>query len=115
MNLTHALPIAALLAAPLAHAQQGGMQGMDMHKGQETMSQQKEHPATGTVKSVDAAKATVTIDHQAINSINWPAMTMTFKAGNKAMLQGLRPGDKVDFSLVRSGSDYTVMRIKPRK
>jgi Cu(I)/Ag(I) efflux system periplasmic protein CusF len=112
-----ALVALSLGAAAPAAAQSSGMQGMDMktdkdHKG---MAAQKSHHGTGTVKSLDATKGTVTIDHEAINSINWPAMTMTFKAKNKAMLQDVRPGEKVDFSLVQSGNDYTVTQIKPRK
>jgi Cu(I)/Ag(I) efflux system periplasmic protein CusF len=112
-----ALIALSLGAAAPAAAQSSGMQGMDMktdkdHKG---MAEHKSHKAAGTVKSVDTAKGTVTIDHEAINSINWPAMTMTFKAKNEAMLQAVRPGEKVDFSLVQSGSDYTVTQIKARK
>ena len=97
MKAIHVLSI-ALLAAPLVvHAQS------------------KEHRATGTVKAVDAVKGTVTIDHEAINSINWPAMTMAFKAADKTMLKDLRPGAKVDFILVQSGKDYTLTQIRPRK
>lgn len=108
-----ALMILALgLAAPAA-AQSSGMQGMDMKSDRQ--EKQKAHQGTGTVKSVDAAKGTITIDHQAINSINWPAMLMTFKASNKAMLKDVQPGEKIDFTLVQSGKDYTVTQIKPRK
>ena len=97
--------VLALAAGAPAAAQSGGTRAMD----------QKAHRGTGTVKSVDAAKGTVTIDHEAINSINWPAMTMSFKARDKAMLNAVRPGEKVEFSLVASGKDYVVTQIKPRK
>lgn len=111
MKLTHALPIAALLAAPLVHARSAGMQGMDMHEGHETMAQQKEHRAAGAVKSVDAAKGTVTIDHEAIASINWPAMTMNFKVRDATRLAHLKPGAKVRFAFVQQGSAAVNTRI----
>ena len=113
MKVMRVLPIFALIVAPLLHAQPGGMSGVDT-KGA-GKSQAKSHHATGVVKSVDAAKGIVTIDHEAINSMNWPAMTMTFKARNKAVLHKIKPGEKVDFTLVQSGEEYTVTRIKPRK
>lgn len=108
-----ALSLVAL--APVA-AQSAGMEGMDMKMDEKQTSKQQTHRATGTVKSVDAAKGTVTIDHEAINSINWPAMTMTFKAKSRAILKNVRPDEKVDFGLVQSGKDeYTVTQIEPRK
>lgn len=107
--------VLALSLSPLAPAA-AQSSGMDMKTGKKQAAPEKQHTATGTVESVDAAKGTVTIDHEAINSIDWPAMTMTFKTRSKAMLKNVRPGEKVDFSLVRSGKDeYTVTQIKPRK
>jgi Cu/Ag efflux protein CusF len=44
--------------------------------------------------------------------MKWPAMTMTFKAKDKAMLDKVKQGDKVEFSFVQSGKDYIVTEIK---
>ncbi|KAK0348055.1 hypothetical protein LTR94_038732, partial [Friedmanniomyces endolithicus] len=52
--------------------------------------------ATGKVTAVDAGS--VTIAHEAIPAIKWPAMTMTFKADPK-LLSGIAAGDKVAFDL----------------
>ena len=47
------------------------------------------HPATGVVKSVDRAKSTVTLAHDPVKSLNWPAMTMPFTVTDKALLEKL--------------------------
>src|SRR5205823_4865511 len=73
----------SLVLAAAAHAQSGGMQGMDMKDAKKT--QTKSHHAVGVVKSVDAAKGTLTLEHEPVASMKWPAMTMTFKAKDKKM------------------------------
>lgn len=44
--------------------------------------------------------------------MNWPAMTMTFKAKDKTILKKVKPGAKVDFSFEQSGKDYLITDIK---
>ena len=115
------LMVAAMsVLAPAALAQSGGMKGMDM-KGMEMkdmpmkMGESKAgetHKGKGTVKSVNAKKGTVSLAHDPIQSMNWPAMTMTFKAKDKAMLEKVKPGAKVEFRFVQSGKDYVVTDIK---
>lgn len=68
--------------------------------------------ATGTVRAVDLAQGTVRLSHDPIKSLNWPAMTMTFKAKDKAMLEKLKAGAKVEFSFEQSGKDYVITDIK---
>ena len=74
---------------------------------------QSPHPATGVVKKIDAAKGTVTLAHDPIKSLNWPAMTMDFRVRDKASLATLKPGQKIEFELVeeKKGS-YVINRIK---
>src|SRR6266508_3970936 len=88
----------SLALAGTVQAQTGGMQGLDIKadKGAQK-SQAKSHHAIGVVKSVDADKGTVSIDHEAVGSMNWPAMTMRFKAKDKKMLQSVKSGAKVEF------------------
>ena len=109
----------AFATAPAVWAQQGGMemkdhQGMDMSKpgkSSDEKAQAKSHRASGTVTKVDAAAGKVTIAHGPVQSIGWPAMSMTFKA-NKKMLAKLAPEKKVDFQFVQQGSDYVITRIE---
>jgi len=78
-----------------------------------TVAAQSAHPATGVVKKVDAAKGTVTLAHDPVKSLNWPAMTMDFQVRDKASLAKLKPGQKIEFELVeeKKGS-YVISRIK---
>lgn len=58
------------------------------------------HQGRGTVDAIDAAAGTVSLNHGAIASLKWPAMTMEFKVANASLLQGLKPGAPVAFEFV---------------
>ena len=67
--------------------------------------------STGVVKAVDTAAGTVTLDHQEIPGVGWPAMTMTFKATSPSLLTGITAGDKVRFSVRIEGDNNQVTAI----
>ena len=72
------------------------------------------HQASGTVDSVDLKDGSVSMSHGPIASLQWPAMTMEFKAANPALLQALKPGAKVDFEFVeRAPGEWVITSIKP--
>ena len=88
------------------------MKSMDkMDKGKNKTSEAP-HSGTGVVKSVDTATGSITLAHEPIKSLNWPAMTMAFKVKDKGLLDKTKPGDKVQFTVVQSGKDYVVTSIK---
>jgi Cu(I)/Ag(I) efflux system periplasmic protein CusF len=105
--------LSTVLAASIgiAHAQSDGMKGMDMKKDKKAAAGTV-HKASGKVTRVDPASGSVTIAHGPVASMNWPSMTMSFKAKDKAMLQKVKPGDQVQFSFVQSGKDHTITEIK---
>lgn len=55
--------------------------------------------------------AGVTLSHQPVPAIRWPAMTMTFKMATPALAQGLKVGDQVAFSFEQAPAGPTVRRI----
>jgi len=63
---------------------------------------------------VAMSDATVTIEHQPVPALGWPAMTMLFKAPDSAMTSGLQTGAAVEFSFRQEGSDNVLTEIKPR-
>lgn len=65
----------------------------------------------GVVESVDPAARTVTIAHEPVPALQWPAMTMNFKAPD-ADLSALKPGDRVSFEFTSSGMDGTITMIE---
>ena len=110
------LMVAAMsVLVPSALAQSSGMKGMEMKDMPMKMEDGKAgetHKGNGIVKSVDTSKGTVSVSHGPIPSMKWSAMTMTFKAKDKAMLEKVKPGAKVEFSFEQSGKDYVVTDIK---
>lgn len=66
---------------------------------------------TGIVKTVDLKGGSVTIAHDAIKSLKWPAMTMPFKVTHPALLEQLPAGSRVQFTLV-SSKDPRISALK---
>lgn len=67
---------------------------------------------TGIVQSVDAKAASVTLKHDPIPSLQWPAMTMPFTLAKSELAKGLVPGQKVKFVLENSNNGYRITSIK---
>lgn len=110
--------LALALAAGTAFAQQKmeDMKGMDMGKhklgGKGMPGAQAGHRAIGVVKQIDAQAGTVTFAHEPVQSLGWPAMSMGFAVRDKALLDKLAVGKKVEFEFVKEGSGYTVTGVK---
>lgn len=68
--------------------------------------------STGTVTAVDAAAGTISLQHEPIAAINWPAMTMQFRAENPAILQGIAVGDRVAFELKSASEPQVVTMVQ---
>ena len=83
------------------------MKDMDM-KGMQGQS----HKGTAVVKKVDPAGSRVTLAHDPIRSMDWPAMTMTFMVKDKALLDKLAVNKKIEFEFVQQGSDYVITAVK---
>lgn len=67
--------------------------------------------STGTVTAIDPASGKITLEHDAIPAVEWPAMTMGFSA-KPELLKGIAVGDKIDFDLTVSGNAAEVTSIK---
>ena len=70
------------------------------------------HSTKGTVKSVDARAGTVVLDHEPVKSMKWPAMTMSFKVQDKALMDKLGQGKKVEVEFEQRGKDYVITSAK---
>lgn len=67
----------------------------------------------GVVTAVDVAAGAITISHEAIPAVGWPAMTMGFKA-SPAVVQQAAVRDRVEFDLTVQGKAAEVTAIRPR-
>jgi len=71
-------------------------------------------PATdGEVRKVDKEQGKVTLKHGPIANLDMPGMTMVFKVADPKMLEILKEGDKVKFSVERVNGAMTVTAIQP--
>jgi Cu/Ag efflux protein CusF len=66
----------------------------------------------GEVRKVDKAAGTVTIKHGAMPKFDMPPMTMAYRVKDKAMLDQLKPGDKIKFDADGVGGEFTVLRLE---
>ncbi|MCM7770574.1 cation efflux system protein CusF [Enterobacter asburiae] len=68
---------------------------------------------TGIVKDIDFTNKKVTIAHEAIPAIGWPAMTMRFTfIQDDESINALKVGSHVDFSFVQQGNISLLKSIK---
>jgi Cu(I)/Ag(I) efflux system protein CusF len=119
-SLTHSLSAILVLSATAAMAQQNTMEGMkgmpmdtmrNMPMGKPTAGQTI-HMGKGKVTNVDAAAGVVTLAHEPIKSLNWPAMTMGFQLKDRMMLNGLTVGKTVDFEFTQAEKSYVITKVK---
>lgn len=85
----------------------------NMHdKSNKGASATQTHHATGVVKAINTGTNEVTLSHGPVKSLHWPAMTMTFKVKDKALLDKLSVDQRVQADIVKQGADYVVTSIK---
>jgi Cu(I)/Ag(I) efflux system periplasmic protein CusF len=63
------------------------------------------------VRKVDADNGKITLKHGFIKSLDMPGMTMVFTVKDKAMLDGLAVGDKVQFAVEMVGGKFMLNTI----
>lgn len=103
--------VAALSASAFAQDKMDSMKGMNM-PAMPASGAQATHSATGVVKKIDAKTGAVTFAHEAVPSMNWKPMTMTFQVKDKMLLDKLAVGKKVDFDFVQATNGYLVTAVK---
>ena len=87
----------------------------DKHRA-EAASPESIAPLTpGEVKKVDMDAGKVTIKHGRLENLGMPAMTMVFRVKDPAMLDQLKPGDKINFLADKWNGAITVMRFEAAK
>ncbi|MDP2760555.1 MAG: efflux RND transporter periplasmic adaptor subunit [Sideroxyarcus sp.] len=73
------------------------------------------HQAQGTLDSINA-DGTVSITHDAIKSLGWPAMTMDFALANSALAEAIQPGSKITFELVeRKPDEWVITKLQAQQ
>lgn len=68
----------------------------------------------GKVVSVDPAKKTVELDHEAIPELNMKAMKMEYPVADPKLLEGLKAGDSVRGKVKAESGKYTITSLEKR-
>ena len=74
------------------------------------------HRGRGKVTQIDAKAGRVELDHAPMPTIQWPAMKMGFMVKDRKLLEGLKPGDAVEFEMrgePDKDGNYVIQAIKP--
>ena len=69
----------------------------------------------GVIKAIDRRHGTITLDHQPIKALDWPAMVMDFKVADARLLAGRSPGEKVAFELKGGALAPVVTALQPSR
>ena len=67
------------------------------------------HTGSGDVTDIDGSR--ITISHGPVETLDWPAMTMTFVAQSSDMIDEFSVGDSVNFEFGQSGETYVITGI----
>ena len=76
-------------------------------------AQAKAVKSSGTVTAIDKAAGRITLDHQPIPEVRWPAMTMAFTA-TPEVIGTVAVGDKVAFAATTTGNAGQVTAVTVR-
>jgi len=68
--------------------------------------------AEGEVKKVDKDAGKITLRHGPLLNLDMPAMTMVFRVKDAAMLDQVKPGDKVKFIAEKSNGALTLTTLQ---
>ncbi|MGZ8287900.1 MAG: copper-binding protein [Telluria sp.] len=69
----------------------------------------------GEVKKVDKETGKLTVKHAPLVNLDMPAMTMVFRVKEAAMLDQVKPGDKISFTAERANGMVTIIRLEAAK
>lgn len=69
----------------------------------------------GEIRKVDKDAQKITIKHGPLTNLDMPPMTMVFRVKDAAMLDAVKPGDKVKFNAESLDGAITVTKIEKAK
>jgi len=89
----------------------GGMSGNKAEKV-ESKVRTVGHQVQGTLDEI-YEDGSVSISHQPIKALGWPAMTMDFEVANSSLTGGIKPGSRIDFEIVeREPGEWVITSMK---
>jgi len=71
--------------------------------------------AEGEVRKIDKAVGEITLKHGPIKDMGMSGMTMAFPVADPALLDKVKVGDKVSFTVAMKNSQMVVQSVEPKK
>ena len=68
--------------------------------------------AFGVLKRIDERGGTVTVAHEAVQELKWPAMTMVFRVSDRAILRNLVIDRRYELTIVQDGNQYLITGLR---
>ncbi|WP_382160746.1 copper-binding protein [Hydrogenophaga sp. ANAO-22] len=118
---TYTQNVAQLLAAAALSLSLPSMAQMTMDHSKMGMDQARTGTAAtpsltdGEVRKIDKENGKITIKHGEIKHMDMPPMTMVFNAKDKAMLDKIQVGQKIQFIVIQDAGKMVVTDIQPGK
>lgn len=120
-----ALFCAATFAAQAEDAMSKDMDMSNMSHSTDTMNNNqmthdqiavKTYPLHGKIEQIDTNNLTITLAHDAVAELEWPAMTMTFPIAKVQLLNDLSVGQTIDARITANeGESPMIQAIKLAK
>jgi Cu(I)/Ag(I) efflux system protein CusF len=86
------------------------------HQGPAAAAEAGTQSAEGEIRKVDKDAKKLTIRHGPLPQLDMPtSMTMVYQVKDPALLDKVKPGDKVKFVAEKIGGQFTVLQIEPVK
>jgi len=104
MNTTAKAVLFSFFSVVMFNAQANEHQHGEMMNMQPAAQQEDVISATGVIEAIDKESKKITIKHDPIPAVNWPAMTMRFTRVVDTKADDIKPGDKVAFTFVQQGN-----------
>ncbi|MBN8505950.1 MAG: copper-binding protein [Burkholderiales bacterium] len=108
LSLFAATLLSASLLSPIAHA----AEDHSAHHAKASAPAAQAEMTDGEVRKIDREAGKLTLKHADIKSLDMPAMTMVFHVRDKAMLDKLQVGTRIQFQVVSEAGKFVVTELK---
>lgn len=82
-----------------------------MNGSKDKTDESKQVSATGTIKAIDKQNGKLTLEHEAIDALGWPAMTMDFSVMDNVDIGRLKTDETIRFKLMEMDDRYMISAI----
>lgn len=71
--------------------------------------------SSGEVRKINKDAGKITIKHGPIEGMDMPGMTMVFRAKDPSLLDKVKVGDKIDFTVTQEQGAMVILSAEPKR